>query len=127
MAHTAYIFQREAGNIMLRHTEDGADRDFRALFGVSLDTCISAWDLCVASGRLPLGTQEYHFLWALMFLKLYDTESILARLAGATRKTYRKWVMPIVRCLSRCRHGLVSLSSYRAVSLHKLTSLLSSL
>lgn len=113
MANTAFIFQREADNIMRRHTEDGRDRDFRYMFGVGLETCVNAWNLCVDSGNLPDGAQPFHFLWALMFLKLYETESLLARLAGTTRKTYRKWVMPIVRCLSRCRHGLVSNYCYR--------------
>jgi len=110
-ANTAFIFEREALNIMRNHTEDGPDRDFRYLFGVSLDTCVTAWNLCVDSNLLPFGTQQYHFLWALMFLKLYGTESMLARLAGATRKTFRKWVWPIIRCLSRCRHGLVRINT----------------
>lgn len=108
MATIASIFTREAGNIMRNHTEDGPDRDFRYLFGISLSTCVRAWNLCVDSNYLPAGTQQYHFLWSLMFLKLYGTQSMLARLAGTTQKTYRKWVWPIIRCLSRCRHGLVS-------------------
>lgn len=107
MERTCYIFQREAERIIKSGAGDGFPEDFRSLFGVGLDVCVTAWNLCVASHRLPFKCRHHHFLWALTFLRIYGTEKLLCRIVGTTRKTYRKWVWPIIRCLASLKPQLV--------------------
>ena len=62
-------------------------RKFRAFFGVSVSIAADVWAV------LPYrayGEVKY-LLWALMFLKIYETEQIHATLAGCDEKSFRKW------------------------------------
>ena len=73
---------------------DTARKDFRAFFGITPDVCVLLWHVCDFDDD-QYATVE-RVLWALMFLKVYATEPVLAALAKVTRKTYRKWVWYIV-------------------------------
>jgi hypothetical protein len=41
-----------------------------------------------------------HLLWALMFLKQYNTEEVTASMAGCDKKTFRLWCWLVVRVLA---------------------------
>lgn len=86
---TANHFVYAGSAILDRAKRDGGDRDFRALFGVGANLCSVVWNLC----DFPDGTKPKHLLWALLFLKVYASESALISIAGGpTRKAFRKWV-----------------------------------
>jgi hypothetical protein len=71
---------------------DGKERKFKANFGCSLQVASKIWILLDVLNEGPRGGQVKHMLWALMFLKVYATEEVLADKTGVHRDTYRKWV-----------------------------------
>lgn len=75
------------------------NRRFRSFFGTSPIICSSLWGLL--AGSRPAYSQPKHLLWALMFLRLYNTEHIHARLAGVDEKTFRKWSWAFVREIAK--------------------------
>ena len=80
MILTSNHFLYYANAILERANRDGGfgDRDFRALFGVGANICSIVWNLC----DFPIGTEPKHLLWALLFLKVNGTESVLITIAG---------------------------------------------
>ena len=87
-----------------------SDRRFRAHFGCSPDVCSDIWEKISRStpGLSREGAMPKHLLWALNFLKSYDTEDILAARFGTTRVTLRKWIWFIVRRISCLKRRVVS-------------------
>ena len=71
------------------------------MFGVTAEVCAIAWDLLEFNDKLPKDGHKEHFMWALIFLKTYKTEDILASdLGGIDEKTLRKWVTVFVKCIA---------------------------
>jgi hypothetical protein len=66
---------------------------FIAFFGIEPTYCSMVWKLIVdsVSTQLKSKPKEEHLLWALMFLRRYDTHWILANNAGCDEKTFIKW------------------------------------
>ncbi len=52
-------------------------------------------------GEKPKDARPKHLLWALLFLKVYATESINSLICGADEKTCRKWSWTFVRLQSQ--------------------------
>ena len=85
------------------------DRRFRELLGVGPLVALHAWHLINDHNLLPKGGMFLHFLWALCFLKVYPTETVLASLCGGSDpKTVRKWVWQFVIALSDLEPYIVS-------------------
>ena len=77
------------------------DRSFRELFGIALEPAVSTWNLMIKSEYLPKGGTPYHFLWTLMFLKVYGSEEQMCILANIKDpKTFRKWVWKFIPAIS---------------------------
>ncbi len=57
-----------------------AEFEFRSLFGCSPQV---ATDLWYATTFTDPKTQIKHFLWGLMYMKVYASESVLAMMAGS--------------------------------------------
>ena len=66
------------------------NRRFRSTFGVSSTVCARVWQLLKRDGNLE-GMTPDHLLWGLMLLKVYSFETQHAGMAGADKKTFRKW------------------------------------
>ena len=66
-------------------------RRFRATFGTNPYVCSKIWRLLHEGGILPRKGKPEHLLWALMFMKLYGSETIHASLTGTNETTFRKW------------------------------------
>eukprot|EP00732_Lithocolla_globosa_P000696 Lithocolla_globosa_v1_NODE_257_length_4779_cov_60.829103.p7 type:complete len:110 gc:universal NODE_257_length_4779_cov_60.829103:341-670(+) len=78
-----------------------SERIFRANFGVSTSTCQYLWALLVYHYDEYLSPQ--HLLWALCFLKCYDTvASMHLKFPNCSEKTYRVWVWRTLFCLLGC-------------------------
>ena len=76
-------------------SEATTNRRFRSGFGTSWEICADVWNMLVEI-KHPImstrGAENVHILWALMLLKTYQTESVIAaRCNGASEKTFRKW------------------------------------
>jgi hypothetical protein len=83
------------------------EREFRSLYGVGPDVCCTLWSTCGYNKK----TKPKHLLWGLMFLKTYETENILAKIAGTNRKTFRKWNWYVIqKVANRKRHVVGSKS-----------------
>lgn len=63
----------------------------KSFFGVSLDVILEIDKILLLHSQ-----KREHLLWALHFLKNYDTESVACSRWGVTEKTYRKHVMQMV-------------------------------
>ena len=93
--------QAIGGCIMKRKPSKGSKKVFirrwRAHFGASPEVCCDAWML------LPdwFKTDMKHFLWALLFLKLYPKENVAyAMVGGIDEKTWRNKIWPMIEQLS---------------------------
>jgi len=65
-------------------------RRFRAHYGTTPGICAFLWPRLEVFSLSPK-PEYFHLLWALLFLKLYDTEEVLAGMVGGVdEKTYRK-------------------------------------
>ena len=85
------------------HSHEGK-RSVAAEFGCSIRTIQFTWILC----DFPTRTKPKHLLWALTFLKTYETEPLMARKFHCTRPTVRKYIWPIVEEISGRLDQMVS-------------------
>ena len=77
------------------------ERKFKALFGVSRFHVSSLWfQLC---RNEVVDFQPRRILWALLFLNLYETEEVHARVCNVTEKTFRKWCWKVVTAISKLK------------------------
>lgn len=89
------------GNLLTKHVS-GSNyvglRRFKSFFGVSPLICVKAW--LHLKSVLPSDYQEIHLLWALLFLKCYNTEHVNHSIAGCDEKTFRKRIWMVIQKLS---------------------------
>ena len=90
-------------------SESTEDRGFREFFGCGLSVAGEVWDMLQRYNILPEGGMPSHFLWALMFMKIYGKEKNLCTLAGGVdKKTYRKWVWKLLTAIADLESQVVS-------------------
>ena len=79
----------------MRREVEGSESVFReryiSYFGVSWNIVADAWLLARDWEHAPDTVLPIHLLWALMHLKVYATEPVLASIAGVDKKTFQKW------------------------------------
>ena len=88
------------------------NRRFRSIFGCSSKICSILWEFLAMHGSITTkkGSSPKHLLWALLFLKLYSTESTHAAMVGGIdEKTYRKWVWLVLEDVKKIKKLVVSL------------------
>ena len=100
------LFIQLGGIIQGRVRNEIPKRDFHSLFGVSPEVCFDMWKRC----RIPASTGilPKHFLWALLFFKVYGSETVLCALAKASKKTFRKWIWNVIPRIAGMYPVLVS-------------------
>lgn len=86
----------DLGKEIMKHKGDSVAvglRRFKSFFGASPKMCAIIWQLI--KNNLPISFREVHLLWALFFLKNYNTESVNHSVAGCDEKTFREkvWLM----------------------------------
>ena len=100
---------------MRRHkvaSEDVEKRRFHATFGTCPELCSVIWGRLIQYGLLPEQRLSFHLLWALMFMKLYCSESVHCALAGGVdEKTFQKWAWLFVDAISWLEPYVVRLST----------------
>ena len=89
--------------------ENTENRDFREFFGCGCVVATKIYDLLIGEDLLPIGGHLEHFLWALMFMKIYGKERNLCTLAGGVdKKTFRKWAWLFVVAIAYLEAEVVS-------------------
>jgi len=81
------IFMQRSAKLRLRMH----NRRFRSGLGISSHVCSWYWNRLEEECLLPTGFQPKHFIWTLLFMKLYCAESVNAAICGCDEKTFRKW------------------------------------
>lgn len=92
---------KDAGKRLMNVTEGSESiflRRFKATFGVSVSICSMSWQKI--KPNLFHDFTEVHFLWALHFLKCYNTENVNRSFAKCDEKTFRTRVWKVVEELS---------------------------
>ena len=85
-------------NINNIQSEKTRDRIFRANFGTSSKIASIVWKKIVmySIAAFLLTAHHTHFLWALHFLKNYNSENVSASFAGVDEKTWRLWTWRMI-------------------------------
>ena len=81
---------------------------FRSMFGCGPSICAKLWIRISLAMEIANGGKPHHLLWALMFLKLYCAESVLASLAGRVHEqTFRKWSWYFVDAIANLQYSII--------------------
>ena len=95
MLCTPLAFEIISGSVAGGNSE--GIRSFKARFGCSPDVCSVLWEMMSNRRSKPRNMIPKHLLWALLFLKTYNSETVLSGVLGIERKTFRKWVWTVIR------------------------------
>ena len=79
---------------------------FPMMFGCTAFVCLFVYRLIVADETNVWPVQcnllpPMKFLWALMFMKSYNTKDVYAALGKCSEKTFRKWVWSVIRAIAK--------------------------
>lgn len=72
-------------------------RVFKSFYGIAPEVCSKLWRLLADK---PSNSEPKYLLWALFFLKRYNTEHVNAALVKCDEKTFRKWIWIFIKLLS---------------------------
>ena len=68
------------------------DKTFRSFFGAPIPIINLIWTRIVLKAPLRANAHPKHLLWALVFLKCYNSETVLRRICGwPSENVYREW------------------------------------
>ncbi|ETV65881.1 hypothetical protein H257_17522 [Aphanomyces astaci] len=107
---TTILRRRHASNLT-----PYCNRRFRSLFGVDPNIVTLLW---VEKQHNLEETVVAHLLWALMFLKLYATETVHAALAWVDENTFRKWAWSWIEHLAHLETADRSRVGFSLATLH---------
>ena len=97
-------------NLNRGQSEVRRNRRFRSFFGTSVDTCADLWYLCYDT--FHSSTMPMYLLWALMFMKQYNTEEANASIAGCHEDTFRDWVWYVISVIHNVQYMSKPLDNY---------------
>jgi hypothetical protein len=106
----AEIMSRSASNV----ESTSFERRWITHFQVAALVIATVWEMLVTDpdpdDRLDKGALPEHLLWAILFLRTYREESILAGMCGSVNEdTFRKWSWRFVLKISELEFDVVSL------------------
>ena len=92
-------------------SEEGKLRHFLDHFGTAPEIASSLWTRINILSVLPRNVRAEHLLWALLWMKVYGTESVLTGIAGGVDKdTFRKWAFIFVDEIAKLATQEVSIT-----------------
>ena len=91
-----------------RNITAGDEAQFMAHFGVTPYVCAYVWQALWKKMLVPRHGIKPYLLWALMFLKLYSTEIVLAGMAGTSPTTFKKWSITFIDAIRQLKPFVVS-------------------
>ncbi len=81
-------------------------RRFKSHFGTTPGSCAYIWQEIEKHDE---NLKYFHLLWALLFLKLYDSEEVLSGMVGGVdEKTFRKYIWIILKSFKTLKKKVVS-------------------
>jgi len=92
---------------LLSGSSDQFEKRWIAHFEVVPYVCLQLWELIVLDGLPDQLAKPHHLLWALLFLKTYSTEAVLAGMCGCNEDTFRKYCWLFVDEISYLEHDVV--------------------
>ena len=95
-------------NLTKKKSETEKLNTYQAHFGVSPEVTSKLWDLINNNEGKDLKVRPTHLLWALFFLKSYDTEETMSSRIDVSRKTVRKWLEEVLLRLHDAKDKVVS-------------------
>ena len=105
MCEARLIWRRDPLTAMAESSED---TNFRAFFGCGAEVAMIAWDMMASLDLLPVNAIITHFLWALMFMKVYATTKVMQVLCGGIdNETMMQYVMKFVHALAYLESDVV--------------------
>ena len=87
------------------------NRRFRSNYGVSWSVCSDTWNKLWDTNHPILSQRRVcanHFLWCLMLMKSYDSESKSAGSCDTTEKSFRKWSWGFMEAIADLHSEVVS-------------------
>jgi len=100
-------------------------RRFKAYFGCSPERCAQLWFLIrklPAARALTKGGEPVHLLWALLWLKIYNTDEVCSGMCRCDEKTYRKWRWKFVKGMAALQKHVVRLQRHSDFLLNMLNA-----
>ena len=76
-------------------------RIFSSMFGIQPSVCVLIWNELVTEEHVGSDHKFVYLLWAMNFLKLYNTVYVLACKVGVSTNTYMKWVWKSIESLCK--------------------------
>ncbi len=95
---------RIIGEEILGRRVHGGGRSFVAFFGISPLKCHLLWQHMMEEERERRSDDKLsprYLMWALLLLRTYNREEVLATMAGVDEKTFRKWAWKLVERLAQ--------------------------
>ena len=83
-------------------------KHFGDTFGASPVVVAILWEKITTMDLAPLNSMPIHLLWSLFFMKIYQTNKVMATFAGASVPTFTKWVWDFIFAIAKLRPFLVS-------------------
>lgn len=86
------------------------DRKFREFFGCGPVVACATWQMIEELNSIPNNGTMEHFLWALLFMKVYAKENVMASIASTKpdTKTFQKWVWAFIEAIASAEDEVVS-------------------
>ena len=103
------FFQAGRGLINRRGFSRVYMRRFKSYFGATPSICAQLWQMLDPRRQISSYAKPVHLLWALMLIRVYATEEVLAGIAGVTEKTFRKWAWAFITATADVSYEVVSL------------------
>ena len=104
------VFFDEGSYVLRRHVVHANlyDRQrWEWTYNVTPRMCSIIWDTIEPEQNIPGNPLPKHLLWALMFMNLYLTETIITALAKADPKTFRKWTWLFIEAIDAKTHDVI--------------------
>ncbi len=81
------------------------EKRFRANFGTTPSICFVLWEKIEA---LPSSVRYFHLLWALLFLKTYQSEKVISGIVGGVDEgTYRQKIWAVIGAISKLKQNVI--------------------
>ena len=81
---------------------------FSSTFGVSPVVASILWNKMHSMELLPFRSIPLHLLWSLFFMKVYNSNKVMAGLVSASVPTFTKWVWEFIFAIAKMKIVVVS-------------------
>ena len=85
---------------------------FRSVFGAGSAVVADVWNRIVADGEILKGGEPKHLLWALVLLKVYQSDEVHCALVGwPSVPTYRKWAWYFIERINDLKDNIIKIEN----------------